>query len=91
MSATAISFRHWQDSVLENLREGVNLLADVVANLPPTSPLLPLRDGLTTAREAWKAGDSDEVERILAWAHEQIAQHRERTAEAAVRARWASP
>lgn len=90
MSATVLTFVDWQESVMENLRVGINLLGNALDGLPPNSSLLSLCDSLTAAREAWKAGDSEEVER-LAWAHQEIAQHRERQAEAVVRARWAPP
>jgi hypothetical protein len=78
MSATAIIFAH----CTESLRVSIGLLAGC---LPPSL----LHDCLNSVKSAWRAGQR-EVERVIDWAHEQIALRRERPVQDAVLARWSS-
>jgi hypothetical protein len=94
MSASALSFSDWQQSVMAELRDRISDLAAVVVDLDPSSPM---HRCVAACKAAWLAGDVVEVERLLSAAVEflerQVEQQEtalEWRAAEIIRARWAT-
>lgn len=90
MSASALSFLDWQQSLLAELHDRISDLAAVIVDLDPSSPM---HRCVAACKAAWVAGDVVEVERLLSdaveWLEQQEIEREWRAAESS-RAKWAS-
>ena len=90
MSASALSFLDWQQSLLAELHDPISDLAAVIVDLDPSSPM---HRCVAACKAAWVAGDVVEVERLLSdaveWLEQQEIEREWRAAESS-RAQWAS-